>query len=88
MNRLALIVCVLFASTGMTIPSLGAAEPRGEAKDGNTLLRAGKGEAKQLTTSGRDSAPVLSPDRRWAVFVRGVLKTTYYPEEEKGREKP
>lgn len=49
-----------------------AAEPVVEAKDGNILLRSGDGGAKQLTQSGRDSAPVLSPDRRWIVFVRAV----------------
>jgi len=49
-----------------------AAEPIVEAKDGNIFLRSSEGEAKQLTTSGRDSAPVLSPDGRWIVFVRAL----------------
>ena len=30
------------------------------------------GVAKQMTQSGRDSAPVLSPDGRWIIFVRAV----------------
>lgn len=47
-----------------------AAEPAVEAKDGNIFLRAADGAAKQLTQSGQDSAPVLSPDGRWIVFVR------------------
>jgi hypothetical protein len=49
-----------------------AAESAVEAKDGNVFLRSGNGGAKQLTQSGRDSAPVLSPDGRWIVFVRAV----------------
>ena len=72
MSRPILIACVLFASAAMAIPSVWSAEPKVEAKDGNIFLRADEGEAKQLTTSGRDSAPVLSPDRRWVVFIRGV----------------
>ena len=72
MSRLALIAYILLAAAGMTAPSAGAAEPKVEGKDGNIFLRADEGEAKQLTTSGRDSGPVLSPDGRWVVFIRGV----------------
>lgn len=49
-----------------------AAEPVVEAKDGNIFLRSSDGTAKQLTQSGLDSAPVLSPDGRWIVFVRAL----------------
>jgi hypothetical protein len=49
-----------------------AAEPVVEAKDGNIFLRPVDGQARQLTQSGRDSAPVISPDGRWIVFVRAV----------------
>jgi len=39
------------------------------AKDGNIVLESDSGR-KTLTTSGRDSSPCLSRDRRWVVFVR------------------
>jgi hypothetical protein len=43
-----------------------------EAKDGNIVLRTVEGVAKTLTKSGRDSGPVISPDGKWIVFLRGV----------------
>lgn len=57
---------------GFLIQFSSAAEPAVEPKDGNIFLRSGDAGAKQLTQSGRDSAPVLSPDGRWIVFVRAV----------------
>jgi dipeptidyl aminopeptidase/acylaminoacyl peptidase len=57
---------------GCFIQFASAAEPAVETKDGNIFLRSGDGSAKQLTQSGRDSAPVISPDGRWIVFVRAV----------------
>ncbi|PYK49124.1 MAG: hypothetical protein DME20_07640 [Verrucomicrobia bacterium] len=38
-------------------------------QNGNVCVSNG-GESKTLTTSGRDSEPVLSPDGKWIVFVR------------------
>ncbi len=61
------ILTVLF---GASINSAFAAGPAVEAKDGNIFLRTGEGASKQLTKSGRDSDPLLSPDRQWIVFVR------------------
>lgn len=43
-----------------------------DAKDGNIFFHPVQGEARQLTSSGRDSAPILSPDGRWIVFVRAL----------------
>jgi dipeptidyl aminopeptidase/acylaminoacyl peptidase len=40
------------------------------AKDGNVFLKSRSGQTKQLTTSGRDYQPCLSPDRRRILFVR------------------
>jgi len=54
------------------IQAVIAAEPVAEAKDGNIFLRSTASEVKQLTKSGRDSTPLLSPDKRWIVFVRVV----------------
>jgi dipeptidyl aminopeptidase/acylaminoacyl peptidase len=39
-------------------------------KDGNVFLKNRSGQTKQLTTSGRDYQPSLSPDRRRIAFVR------------------
>ena len=40
-------------------------------QNGNVCVSNG-GESKTLTTSGRDSEPVLSPDGKWIVFVRTI----------------
>ena len=52
--------------------TLTAAEPTVSVKDGNIILNTAQGEAKTLTKSGRDSAPLLSPDGKWIVFVRAL----------------
>ena len=39
---------------------------------GNVVLKAPNGSEKQLTVSGHDSYPSLSPDTRMAVFVRAT----------------
>ncbi len=72
MNRDALLAWALVVLTGTLLPPMSAAEPKVEARGGDIFLLSGGAEAKQLTTSGRDSAPVLSPDGRWIVFVRAV----------------
>jgi hypothetical protein len=41
------------------------------AQNGNVCV-SNSGESKTLTTSGRDSEPVLSPDGKWIVFVRTI----------------
>lgn len=41
-------------------------------QDGNIVIAAASGENKTLTNSGHDSEPVLSPDKKWIVFVRTV----------------
>jgi hypothetical protein len=45
-------------------------------QNGNICIADQTGELKPLTTSGLDSQPVLSPDRRWIVFVRGTPDKT------------
>ena len=57
---------------GMTGPLACAAGPAVEIRDGHVFWRPQDGAAKQLTHEGHDSAPVLSPDGRWIVFVRAV----------------
>jgi len=72
MNRNKMPVWTFFAMAAVTIRVACAVETVVEAKGGNIFLRSGQNAAKQLTTSGRDSAPVLSPDGRWIVFVRAL----------------
>ena len=48
-----------------------AAEPVVSARDGNIYV-AIDGAEEQLTSSGRDSTPLLAPDGKWVVFVRSV----------------
>jgi hypothetical protein len=57
---------------GLGSVSATAVGPTVEVKNGNVHLRTAEGEARALTTSGRDSGPVLSPDGKWVVFVRAV----------------
>jgi len=40
-----------------------------EAKDGNIFFEH-DGQRRQLTMSGRDADPALSPDRKWVAFTR------------------
>jgi dipeptidyl aminopeptidase/acylaminoacyl peptidase len=39
-------------------------------RNGNICMVGSSGEIKELTSSGDDSQPVLSPDGHWVVFVR------------------
>lgn len=65
-RRLVLSAAVLLSSTA---PTWG--RPVVLARGGNVFIadESGGGE-KQLTSSGRDSNPVLDPDGKWVVFVR------------------
>ena len=64
MKRLLFILCVIavhpaFAQTV-------------SVKDGNIQFTDKSGKTTALTSSGRDSAPVLAPDGKWVAFVRKV----------------
>src|SRR5688500_4716228 len=41
-------------------------------KEGNIQFTDKSGQTTALTSSGRDSGPVLAPDAKWVVFVRKV----------------
>jgi hypothetical protein len=41
-------------------------------RDGNLYVRDGSAQERQLTSTGRDSNPVLAPDGKWVVFVRAL----------------
>ena len=65
MNRLWLaIICAIvpFAAFGQTV----------SVKDGNIQFTDKAGKTTAITSSGRDSAPVLAPDGKWVAFVRKV----------------
>ncbi|MCW1926663.1 hypothetical protein OKA05_29210 [Luteolibacter arcticus] len=54
------------------VEAVAVAAVKVEVKDGKIVLRTAAGVVRELTTSGRDAAPVLSPDGEWVVFVRAV----------------
>src|SRR5437868_4721752 len=39
---------------------------------GNIVFKSADGAGKQLTDSGRDFAPTLSPDGKWVAFIRAT----------------
>lgn len=64
MMRLLLILC-FSAVTSAFSQSVSV-------KDGNIQFTDKAGQATALTSSGRDSGPVLAPDGKWVAFVRKV----------------
>ena len=59
---LALLVFLALPALGQTV----------SVKDGNIQFTDKSGQTMALTSSGRDSNPVLAPDGKWVVFVRKV----------------
>ena len=66
MFRAALVLLVAFA-----VGSALAAERSVSEKAGHIFLLE-NGQSRQLTSSGQDSSPALSPDGKWVVFVRSL----------------
>ena len=64
MKRIVLILCLGFVSSAFAQTV--------SVKDGNIQFTDKSGKTTALTSSGRDSAPVLAPDGKWVVFVRKV----------------
>jgi hypothetical protein len=64
MKRLLLILC-----TALAVPVFAQSV---SVKDGNIQFTDKNGQTTALTSSGRDSGPVLAPDGKWVVFVRKV----------------
>jgi dipeptidyl aminopeptidase/acylaminoacyl peptidase len=62
-----LLICTILA---LSLSSSSSKAQSVFVKDGNVFLKNGSGQTKQLTTSGRDYQPGLSPDRRRIAFVR------------------
>lgn len=58
------LLCLVFATT--------AFGQKVSVIDGNIQFTSKTGETIALTSSGRDSAPVLAPDGKWVAFVRKV----------------
>lgn len=63
---------LLFASALWIALVLPAAAQSVSVKDGNIQFTDKFGQTTALTSSGRDSGPVLAPDGRWVAFVRKV----------------
>ena len=53
----------------MSAPAFGQSV---SVKEGNIQFTDKSGQTTALTSSGRDSGPVLAPDGKWVVFVRKV----------------
>ena len=64
MKRLLLLLCLAFA-----VPAFAQSV---SVKDGNIQFTDRSGQTTALTSSGRDSDPVLAPDGKWVAFVRKV----------------
>ena len=65
MKRLLLVLCAAV----IAVPAFGQSV---SVKDGNIQFTDKSGQTTALTSSGRDSGPVLAPDGKWVVFVRKV----------------
>jgi hypothetical protein len=64
MKRLVFILCAALA-----VPAFGQTL---SVKEGNIQFTDKSGQTTALTSSGRDSEPVLAPDGKWVAFVRKV----------------
>jgi dipeptidyl aminopeptidase/acylaminoacyl peptidase len=65
MNRL----CLLTSLVAFAIPAFAQTV---SVKDGNIQFTEKSGKTTALTSSGRDSTPILAPDGKWVAFVRKV----------------
>jgi hypothetical protein len=70
-GTLAFVTTAFFAAFAATA---AIADPRTEAKDGN--IYAGEGALKQLTITGRDAEPILTPDKKAVIFTRQGKRQT------------
>jgi hypothetical protein len=61
-RMLAAVSALLATSTALGAPSV-------EVKDGNVVL-VRDGQQRQLTKSGKDASPAVSPDGKWVAFTR------------------
>jgi hypothetical protein len=62
---------LLLAVIWATVPFAAFAQTV-SVKDGNIQFTDKAGKTTAITSSGRDSAPVLAPDGKWVAFVRKV----------------
>src|ERR1700741_1617130 len=65
MKRIALALL----SVALAVPAFGQTV---SVKDGNIQFTDKSGKTTALTSSGRDSNPLLAPDGKWVAFVRKV----------------
>ena len=69
LRHLSCFAVVLLCSTVLL-----SARPTVSERDGNIFITSDSGKARQLTSTGRDSNPVLDPAGEWVVFVRKTSK--------------
>lgn len=64
-------VAAFVFAVALILARVAAGETTVTARDGNIFISA-DGVEKQLTSTGRDSNPVLDPQRKWLVFTRSI----------------
>src|SRR6478672_13080519 len=62
----------LFLFISLTVLTCSAFAQSVAVRDGNIQFTDKEGKTGALTSSGRDSNPVLAPDGKWIAFVRKV----------------
>jgi dipeptidyl aminopeptidase/acylaminoacyl peptidase len=68
-----LVARAFIAVFGLAIAFSGQARAQKVSiQNGNVCFSSSAGENKTLTNSGHDSEPVLSPDKKWIVFIRTI----------------
>jgi len=67
------VVCALLASFLLPFAQAESGDSNGMAyEEGGNIFIKLDGNATQLTDTGKDTAPVLSPDGRWIAFNREI----------------
>ncbi len=72
------VIPFCFAIAPPAAPTLAAEAISVAVQDGNVML-VQNGQQRQLTKSGKDADPVLSPDGKWVAYSR-ILGATIHSE--------
>jgi dipeptidyl aminopeptidase/acylaminoacyl peptidase len=63
----------LFLLISLAAPAVPAVAQTVSVKDGNIQFTDKAGKTTALTSSGKDSDPILAPDGKWVAFVRKIV---------------